>query len=99
MRKQQELSHKEALLQLEHINAALTEVLKDINLFASWWSAMETHLLNIKVHVQKFGASNLDSLSLEHSSIGGRKFPTNIGPTYPRCVDLNERLVFKLSSC
>jgi hypothetical protein len=65
VRKRQELSHKEALLQLEHINAALTEVLKDINLFASWWSAMETHLLNIKVHVQKFGASNLDSLSLE----------------------------------
>ncbi|KAJ7292875.1 hypothetical protein C8J57DRAFT_8918 [Mycena rebaudengoi] len=65
LRKRQELSHKEALLQLEHINAALTEVLKDINLFASWWSAIETHLLNIKVHVQKFGASSLDSLSLE----------------------------------
>ncbi|KAF7347938.1 hypothetical protein MVEN_01551700 [Mycena venus] len=65
LRKQQELSHKEALLQLEHINAALNEMLKNINLFASWWSAMETHLLNIKVHVQKFGASNLDSLSLE----------------------------------
>ncbi|KAJ6463327.1 hypothetical protein C8R45DRAFT_1025316 [Mycena sanguinolenta] len=65
LRKQQELSHKEALLLLEHINTALTEVLNNINLFAGWWSAMETHLLNIKGHVQKFGASNLDSLSLE----------------------------------
>jgi len=43
----------------------MAEILQHVNMFASWWSNIETQLLNIKANVERFGASKLDPYMVE----------------------------------